>query len=265
MLKEHSFDTGEVELNYLKSPDNGPPIVLLHGLTGLWIDFAPIIPYLLLRHTVYAMNLRGHGKSGRVSGRYRCLDYGQDIRSFIEGRLGEPAIVHGFSTGGLVGAYLAAQHPELLSALILDEPAIFDTTHLEWVYDYFSQCYEYTSTGKTEAELREILGVDNAWARHRAWRLSQLDPGPLAAWFDRSHWEGFEPETMLKEISCPTLLIHANPEIDWGSALTKEEAEFTLSAIPDCVSEYWDDVGHITHQNHPVRFMAVAARFLESL
>jgi pimeloyl-ACP methyl ester carboxylesterase len=120
MLEENTYHTGEVDLNYVKSPDNGPPLVLLHGLTGRWQIFIPILPYLVLRHTVYAVDLRGHGKSGRVSGRYRCRDYGEDIAAFLKGRIAEAAIVHGFSTGGLVAAYLAAQHPELVSALILE-------------------------------------------------------------------------------------------------------------------------------------------------
>jgi pimeloyl-ACP methyl ester carboxylesterase len=158
MLQEHSFDTGQVELNYVKSPDNGPPLVLLHGLSSMWQSFIPIIPYLLLRHTVYAVTFRGHGKSGRVPGRYRCMDYGEDIRLFIEDRIGEPAIVLGYSMGGLVAAYLAAQYPELVSALVLDEPGIWDTTHIQWAYDLLTRWHELTSMGKTAAELREILG-----------------------------------------------------------------------------------------------------------
>jgi pimeloyl-ACP methyl ester carboxylesterase len=153
-----------------------------------------------------------------------------------------------------------------VSALILDEPGIWDSTHIQWAYDYITRCHELTSTGKTAAELREILvGVENAEKRQMAFRLSQLDPGPLEAWFDRSIWEGFKPETMLKDISCPTLLIHGNPEIDWASVLTKEQAELIVSAIPDCVSDYWDDAGHGTHFIHSMRFVGVVTQFLESL
>jgi hypothetical protein len=79
-----------------------------------------------------------------------------------------------------------------VSALILDDPAMWDTTHIQWAYDHFTRCYELTSMGKTAAELREILGGtdDRLYAHY----LSQLDPGPLEAFFDRSHWEGFEPD-----------------------------------------------------------------------
>jgi pimeloyl-ACP methyl ester carboxylesterase len=261
MIQEYSFDTGELELNYAKGPDSGPPLVLLHGLSAGWQGFIPIIPHLLLRHTVYAVDLRGHGKSGRVPGRYRCRDYAEDICSFIEGRLGEPAILLGLSTGGLVAACLASRYPASVRALILEEPALWDTTHIQWALDHFTQCYELTSLGKTAAELREILQVENASRRKWASWISQLDPGPVAAFFDKSHWEGFEAETTLKSISCPVLLIYGDPEK--GSILTQEQVEYILSAIPDCVSDSMD-VGHVPH-DQPVQNAAILTDFLESL
>jgi pimeloyl-ACP methyl ester carboxylesterase len=157
MLKEYRFNTGEVELNYVKGPDSGPPLVLLHGLSLQWQNFLWIMPHLLLRHTVYAVDLRGHGKSGRAPGRYRCPDYAEDIRHFIEGRLGEPAVILGFSTGGVVAACVAARYPRLVSSAILEEPALWDTTHLQGPFDWFTRCRELTSLGKTPAELREII------------------------------------------------------------------------------------------------------------
>jgi pimeloyl-ACP methyl ester carboxylesterase len=42
MLVEKSFDTGEAVLNYAEGPDNGPPILLIHGITGNWRGFLPI-------------------------------------------------------------------------------------------------------------------------------------------------------------------------------------------------------------------------------
>jgi pimeloyl-ACP methyl ester carboxylesterase len=262
MLKEHKFDTGQVRLNYVKGPENGPPLVLLHGLSEHWLDFLPIVPHLLLRHTVYAVDLRGHGKSGRVPGRYRCSDYGDDIRSFLEGTLAQPAILFGFSTGGLVAAYLGARYPELVSALILEEPALWDTTHIPWVVDYFTRCRELTSRGKTAQELREILPIESAWDRKWAARLSQLDPGPLVAWFERSHWEGFQAETMLQNISCPVLLIYGDPEN--RSVLTPEQVELILSAIPDCVANFVD-AGHALHMTQPTQTTTIVTQFLDSL
>jgi pimeloyl-ACP methyl ester carboxylesterase len=118
MLNERQLDAGAVELNYVKGPDNGPPLVLLHGGSSRWQAFLPIIPRLLLRHTLYAPDLRGHRKSGRVAGRYLHANYAEDVRAFIAGELGEMAVVLGSSLGGLVAVYLTSEHPALVSALI---------------------------------------------------------------------------------------------------------------------------------------------------
>jgi pimeloyl-ACP methyl ester carboxylesterase len=92
--------------------------------------------------------------------------------------------------------------------------------------------------------------------------LSQLDPGPVAAFFDRSHWEGFEAETMLKRISCPVLLIHGNPEK--GAILTQEQVELIQSAIRDCVADYVD-TWHAPHLDQPNRTIKIVTDFVESL
>jgi pimeloyl-ACP methyl ester carboxylesterase len=261
MRKENRFHTGEVELNYAKGPDNGPPLVLLHGLTARWQEFLKTTPHLIQRHTVYAVDHRGHGKSGRVPGRYRGIDYGEDVRSFIEGVIGKPAIVHGFSLGGIAAVYLAAHYPALVSALILEEPPLWDNTPVQWL-DYFGKCQELASLGKTAAELCEILQAQNTWDRTRALWLSQLDPGTVAAAIDKSIYEGYETEAMLKRISCPVLLIYGDPAK--GSVLTQEQVDVIRTSIPDCVADFVD-AGHLPRSDQPMKTMMILINFLESL
>jgi pimeloyl-ACP methyl ester carboxylesterase len=79
MLTEHSFDAGTVALNIAEGPDNGPPLVLLHGGSGRWQAWDPIIPDLIARWQLFAPDLRGHARSGRVTGRYAIRDYAGDI------------------------------------------------------------------------------------------------------------------------------------------------------------------------------------------
>jgi pimeloyl-ACP methyl ester carboxylesterase len=99
MLVEKSFDTGEVVLNYAEGPDNGPPIVLLPGGTMRWQDYYnPLISMLYNRWHTYAVNARGHGKSGRTPGKYRLKDYTSDVVAFTE-ELKEPAAIFGYSMG----------------------------------------------------------------------------------------------------------------------------------------------------------------------
>ena len=65
MLTERTFDAGDVSLNYAEGPPAGPPLVLLHGSSLRWQHFLPVIPLLGWRWHLYALDLRGHGRSGR--------------------------------------------------------------------------------------------------------------------------------------------------------------------------------------------------------
>jgi pimeloyl-ACP methyl ester carboxylesterase len=65
MLQEKRFDTGTVTLKYAEGPPAGPPLVLLHGGGDRWQQFQPLMPGLMAHRHVYALDMRGHGKSGR--------------------------------------------------------------------------------------------------------------------------------------------------------------------------------------------------------
>ena len=69
MLVEKRFDTGEVVLNYAEGPDNGPPIIFLHGFGEYWQGFIPLLSTISQRYHVYAVDLRGHGKSSKTRSR----------------------------------------------------------------------------------------------------------------------------------------------------------------------------------------------------
>jgi pimeloyl-ACP methyl ester carboxylesterase len=81
VLTEKTFDTGEVVINYAEGPPSGPPMVLLHGSTQRWQFWQFLLPNLTSRWQVYLLDLRGHGKSGRVANQYRLVDYTRDQTS----------------------------------------------------------------------------------------------------------------------------------------------------------------------------------------
>jgi hypothetical protein len=45
-LRESTFDTGEIAINYGEGAPTGPPIILLHGMTGWWPDLEGVIEVL---------------------------------------------------------------------------------------------------------------------------------------------------------------------------------------------------------------------------
>ncbi len=107
----------EIELFYKKC-GSGRPIILIHGNGEDHNIFDKIIPLLSELFTVYAIDLRGHGKSSKVN-EYNYQDMADDIVSFINELNIKNPIYYGFSDGGIIGLLIASQHQNLLSRLII--------------------------------------------------------------------------------------------------------------------------------------------------
>src|ERR1700689_3812557 len=98
-LVERTLDSGlgqsTVRISYAEGPPHGPPLVLLHGLGRRWQVFLPLIPALSLRWHIFAPDLRGHGKSSRVSRGYYGPQYSEDIARFLRECVAAPAVLFG--------------------------------------------------------------------------------------------------------------------------------------------------------------------------
>ena len=64
-MKERKFNTGTLELSYVETANDGVPLLLLHGGSSRWQTFQSLIPDLEKHSRIYALDLRGHGKSDR--------------------------------------------------------------------------------------------------------------------------------------------------------------------------------------------------------
>src|SRR5436190_20892975 len=113
MLTETTFDTGTVSINYAEGPRSGPPLVLLHGVTSRWQSWLTTIPVLSQRWHVVAADLRGHGRSGRVPGRYGIMEHVQDIIALIRHLDEGPAVLIGQSLGSIIAIGLASEAPDV--------------------------------------------------------------------------------------------------------------------------------------------------------
>ncbi|MBK8420653.1 alpha/beta hydrolase [Candidatus Villigracilis saccharophilus] len=112
-------------LNYAEGPNNGPVLLLIHGQAVDWKNYAKVLPKLSQQYHVFAIDCYGHGNSTRIPEKYSTVAMGTDISIFIETVIGEPVVVSGHSSGGLLAAWLAANKPDLVQGVVLEDPPFF--------------------------------------------------------------------------------------------------------------------------------------------
>jgi pimeloyl-ACP methyl ester carboxylesterase len=109
----------------LDGPAEAPPVLLLHGVgssgrTWEWL------PDELTRHrSIVRVDLRGHGRSDHAPGTYVVPRYGADVAAVLGSVVSRAAVVVGNSLGGVIAWWLAQNHPELVSAALLEDPPLF--------------------------------------------------------------------------------------------------------------------------------------------
>jgi len=95
----------------------GEPVVLVHGLSGSWRWWQPILEPLAARRRVHLVDLP------RLGRRLPAAELTRWLGSWAEAAALESIDLVGHSLGGLVAAELAAQQPERVRRLALVAPA----------------------------------------------------------------------------------------------------------------------------------------------
>lgn len=177
-------------LHYLEGPDSGPPLVLIPGQSMPCESYLRVLPLLAQRFHCYAVDVRGHGLSARTPGHYRFSVYGEDLVAMLRQVVGRPAILTGNSSGGVIAAYAAAHAPELVCALMPEDPPFFSS---EWpamstgyVHDLFGRCVEYLDRPERDlagffagfevptGQGQRVMRLPRWLARFIAWRVARF-------------------------------------------------------------------------------------------
>jgi pimeloyl-ACP methyl ester carboxylesterase len=114
----HSTTVHGARINYAEMGD-GPPVILIHGLSGCWQNWLENIPHLARRHRVVALDLPGFGESELPQDEISIPGYGRFVDAFL-GQIGvERAALIGNSMGGFIAAEVAISHPSRVEKLVL--------------------------------------------------------------------------------------------------------------------------------------------------
>jgi pimeloyl-ACP methyl ester carboxylesterase len=121
---DHVVDVAGCPIHYMRWGDrSNPGLVLIHGgaAHAHWWSF--IAPLLTARYSVVALDLSGHGDSGRRD-LYPSRTWAKEVMAVAhDAAFVGPPILVGHSMGGLVSIVAAALHgDELAGAIIVDAP-----------------------------------------------------------------------------------------------------------------------------------------------
>jgi pimeloyl-ACP methyl ester carboxylesterase len=285
-MNEKTYSRTGGRLNYAESSPNGPPLLLLHGLTFRWQSFLSLVPEFSKRWHVYALDFRGHGKSSHAFEHYRYRDLVDDTAEFVTQCIGQPTVVFGYSLGAAVGFAAAARLGSLAQGLIIADNFLYhdsfvEVTNQPLLRSMFRGVQQIAGAGSTADEvLRRLIEIrvslgDNtitvgelfsgnpaflaAWAES----IAQLDPRAMEIFFSTPAPEEFDGDAIVKEIRCPILLLQASPAL--GGILPDRDVERVLSIRPQSLVHRFAELGHMMHMESPKPIISVVQAFLDSL
>src|SRR6202522_3942697 len=124
---EQLVDLGDVRLNYATTGGAElPALLLVPGQSESWWGYEKAMPLLADHFQVYAVDLRGQGRSTWTPGRYTLDNMGNDLVRFLDVVVGRPAVVSGLSSGGVLSAWLSAYaRPGQVRGAVYEDPPLF--------------------------------------------------------------------------------------------------------------------------------------------
>jgi N-formylmaleamate deformylase len=120
-----------INVHYLRTGGNKPPVVLLHGLMTSGACWTPLAQALEEGYDVIMPDARGHGKSSAPAEGYYYDNLATDVLSLIEVLgLATPVLI-GHSMGGMTAAVVANRNPKRIRGAYLSRSMLSDSTTSE--------------------------------------------------------------------------------------------------------------------------------------
>lgn len=242
-------------------PEDGEPLIVLHGYSDSWFSFSPVLPLLADRYRIIAPDLRGHGCSDRPAGGYGMDVLADDAVRVMDALGVQRAAVLGHSMGGFVAQQVAARHPQRVERLVLVGTALRfagtavaeglagvvdalpDPVPVDFVRDFQGSTFHRPLP---EAFVAAVV-AESMKLPAPVWRA--LMAGMLA----------MEPVApALAAVGSPTLLLWGELDAVFGPP----DRDELRRALPHATAVEYAETGHAPHWESPERFAADLRAFL---
>jgi pimeloyl-ACP methyl ester carboxylesterase len=300
---EHIVDLGEIRMNYAVAGDpRDPAILLIPGQTESWWGYEQAMSLLSESYQVYAVDLRGQGRSTWTPGRYTLDIFGGDLVRFIDRVVGRPVIVSGLSSGGTIAAWLSAfAAPGQVVAAVYEDPPLFASetnpavgpsirqgigpmfrlwhTWLgpQWSigdHDGMRRALPREIPGWMLAAFGRMVGQSAPPSDEVPQNLREYDPEWADAFVSGRATASCDHENMLSHVTVPVLLTHHFHHVDPGTgnivgALTDVQAgrvrELVEAAGNSVTYRAFPTMPHAMHSHDPATYVATVTEWLDGL
>lgn len=117
------------------SAGSGKPVVFIHGSYGSLQDFnLSILEAVSRRYRAVAVDMPGHGLSGRSKVVMTLEDHAEALHDFLADSKIEKPLLVGHSWGGAVALAYALKYPEEISGIVLLSAYVVPYARLEMIY-----------------------------------------------------------------------------------------------------------------------------------
>ncbi len=250
---------------------DGPPLLLVHGLSGCWQNWLENIPRFARTHRVIAPDLPGFGASEMPREEISIDGYARFLENLCDALSIDAAAVVGNSMGGHIASELAIRSPQRVERLMLVSAAGISAEQAQ--RDIVMTAGRVIAAMGTRTAARVEAFARRPGLRRIALSFVVRHPDQLSAalaheLMQGSGKPGFLPaleavvthriSERLPQIACPTFVV-------WGEddhVIPVRDAKHFQRLIPDCRTVVLPDTGHVAMLERPARFNALLEGFL---
>ena len=292
---EQLFDTGDAVINYATagSPEK-PAMVLVPGQTESWWGYEEAMGPLSEHFQVFAVDLRGQGRSSRTPGRYTFNNFGNDLVKLITFVIGRSVVVSGLSSGGVIAAWLSAYAPPgMIRGAHYEDPPLFSceitpafgpslrqiavSTWFELMSVYLGNQWsvgDWKGLIESAPDGFPILEVFGGTADTPPQNLKEYDPEWAEAFISGRVGAACDNAEMLSRVKCPVLFTHhfrrVNEEtgllLGASTDLQVDRVEELVTATGQPFTRLsFPQMGHAMHSLDPGLFVRTVVEWAETI
>ena len=242
----------------------GPTVVLLHGIGGGHLAFAPQVETLASSgYRAVAWDMPGYGHSAPIEP-YTFKGLAESCARLIEALKCDDVTLVGHSMGGMVAQELVARRPELVNKLVLcGTSASFGKPDGEWQREFIAQRTAPLDAGQSMAQLAAVLvpqmvgpGSLPEGVKLATHCMSLVSPATYRRALEAL--VTFDRRASLPRIAVPTLLVAGEHDRNAPPAVMKKMAD----QIPRSTFIQMRGVGHLQNLEAPDEFDGLLLNFL---